>query len=438
MRNPPPEDAELIRAIGVRRLTAIIINVTVGAGIFVLPATAAAGLGRAAPVAYVVCAVAMALVVACIAAVGSRTSVTGGVYAYTELAFGPFVGFLAGVLYWLSSVFAAASVASALLGSAAVVWPALDQGPTRAALIALAFGGLAWANVRGVDVGGRLVETLTVAKLLPLAVLVTVGLWLAPVDAAGVFPVPDPSAIGRTALLLIFAFVGIEVGLVPGGEIRHPSRTVPRAVLLALLFTTVLYLLLQLVAQRTLGDEMATFADAPLAEAAARLLGPAGRTLVLLGSGVSMLGYLSGDMLGTPRLLFAFGRDGALPRRLAAVHPRFRTPWSAIVTHAALATVLAITRGFSELLIIANVAVLLMYLFCIASAYVLQRRDVRADGAPLMLPAGPLVPIAASVVVIWLLSQATARELTVTATVVAAATVYWVLARGMSDSRFKI
>src|SRR5712691_13365226 len=110
-------EAGLVRAIGARQLTASVINVTIGAGIFVLPAAAAAGLGPAAPVAYVVCAVLMALIVCCFAAAGSRVSLTGGLYAYVEVAFGPFVGFLAGVLYVLSASFAAASVASAFAGS---------------------------------------------------------------------------------------------------------------------------------------------------------------------------------------------------------------------------------------------------------------------------------------------------------------------------------
>src|SRR6478609_10657259 len=115
-------DAGLVRAIGARQLTASVINVTIGAGIFVLPAVASGGLGAAAPIAYVVCAVLMALIVCCFAAAGSRVSLTGGVYAYVEAAFGPFVGFLAGVLYFLMSTFAVASVARAFAASIGALW----------------------------------------------------------------------------------------------------------------------------------------------------------------------------------------------------------------------------------------------------------------------------------------------------------------------------
>ena len=144
-----------------------------------------------------------------------------------------------------------------------------------------------------------------------------------------------PDRIGTASITLIFAFVGIEVALVPSGEIRDPARTVPRAVFLALGLTTLLYLLLQLVAHAVLGPALASFADAPLAEVASRVLGPLGRTVILVGGSISMLGFLSGDALGTPRSLYAFARDGLLPAPLARLHPRFRTPWLAIIVHAA-------------------------------------------------------------------------------------------------------
>ena len=153
-----------MRAIGARQLTASIINVTIGAGIFVLPAVAAAGLGAAAPMAYIVCAGLMVLIVCCFAAAGSRVSLTGGVYAYVDVAFGPFVGFLAGVLYILMATFASASVSSAFVGSVGALWPVAASPAARAILIAALFAVLAAVNVRGVKPGVRLVEAMTIAK----------------------------------------------------------------------------------------------------------------------------------------------------------------------------------------------------------------------------------------------------------------------------------
>ena len=198
------------------------------------------------------------------------------------------------------------------------------------------------------------VEIVTVAKLVPLLVLVGAGVWFVHADYLKWTAVPPLSQVGRSAIVLIYAFLGVEVALVPSGEIRDPAKTIPRAVFLALAVTTTLYLAIQAVAQGLLGPSIASYSAAPLAEATARVLGPSGRLLVLGGATVSMFGYVSGDMLGTPRVLFAFGRDGVLPAVLARVHPRFLTPHVAILTHAAVVAVLAATSSFTQLVVVAT------------------------------------------------------------------------------------
>jgi amino acid transporter len=425
-----PTDSHLIRAIGVRRLAASIVNVTIGAGIFVLPAVAARGLGRAAPVAYIACAVAMALIVTCFAAAGSRIARTGGPYAYTQVAFGPFIGFISGVLLWLSCTVAAASVAAALADSASVAVPALAAGVARGTFLIVLFSSLAFVNVRGVTAGARLIEVTTFAKLLPLLLLIAAGIWFgSPAPQGAPIPVPSVDDVGRTALVVIFAFLGIELALVPSGEVRQPARTVPRATFLALAVTTAIYLLVQMVVQAALGDRMADFAAAPLAEAGAQLLGGWGRAVILAGATISMFGYVSGDMLGTPRLLFAFARDGIFPAAFAAVHPRFRTPWIAIVVHAFLAAALAVSSSFASLALLTNLATLSMYLLCVAASFELQRRNVEAGGTPFSLPGGPIVPALAACVILWLLWHATGREFAVQAIVLTAASLFYFLRR---------
>lgn len=423
---PPVSDAGLVRAIGARQLTASIINVTIGAGIFVLPAVAAAGLGAAAPMAYIVCAVLMALIVCCFAGAGSRVSLTGGVYAYVDVAFGPFIGFLAGVLYFLMATFAVASVSSAFAGSVGAIWSATATPAVRATLIAALLAALATVNVRGVKPGVGLVEVVTVAKLLPLLLLVVSGIWFVNPVYLHWPGLPAVPAIGKTAIVLIFAFIGLEVALVPSGEVRDPARTVPRALFSALAISTMLYLLIQTVAQGLLGPSMATYATAPLAEAASRALGQGGRLLVLIGATVSMFGYVSGDMLGSPRTLFAFARDGVLPSAVARIHPRFHTPYIAIIVHACLVATVSISSSFTQLAVLGNVAALTLYLMCVAASYELQRRDVRAEGGiPFAVPGGPAVPILAAAVIVWLLSNATRREFGVEALVLASAALFY-------------
>jgi amino acid transporter len=426
---PAAEEAGLVRAIGARQLTASIINVTIGAGIFVLPAVAAAGLGPAAPIAYLVCGALMALIVCCFASAGSRVSLTGGLYAYVEVAFGPFVGFLAGVLYFLMATFAVASVASACAGSIGAMWSAADTPVGRAFIILLLFGSLAAINVLGVRLGARLIELVTVAKLLPLVVLVGAGIWFIHPEYLRWPAAPAAAAVGRTAIVLIFAFVGVEIALVPSGEVRDPARTVPRALFTALAITTTMYLLIQGVAQGLLGPSMSTFASAPLAEAAARVLGKGGRALVLTGATISMFGYVSGDMLGSPRTLYAFGRDRVLPEVFARVHPRFHTPYVAIVVYACIVGALAISSSFTQLAILANVAALTLYLMCVTASYELQRRDVRADGTPFAVPGGPAIPLLAAIVILWLLSNATRNEFKVEALVLAVAALFYFVRR---------
>jgi APA family basic amino acid/polyamine antiporter len=427
---PPTSDAGLVRAIGARQLTASIVNTTIGAGIFVLPAVASAELGAAAPIAYLVCAALMALIVCCFAAAGRRVSLTGGLYAYVDTAFGRFVGFLAGVLYFLMATFAVASVSSAFAGSVGALWEPAANPAARAILIATLFAALAAVNVRGVRPGVRVVEVMAVAKLLPLLALVAGGVWMVNPAYLRWPGMPAAASIGKTAIVLIFAFVGLEIALVPSGEVRDPARTVPRALFSALAITTTLYLLIQMVAQGLLGDSMATFSTAPLAEAAGRALGQGGRLLVLLGAVVSMFGYVSGDMLGSPRTLFAFARAGVLPPAVGRIHPHFRTPYIAIVLYACIVAAVSISSSFRQLAVLANVAALTLYLMCVTASFELQRRDVRADGAiPFSVPGGPVIPILAAAVILWLLSSATRREFGVEALVLAVATLFYFIRR---------
>ena len=408
-----------------RRLVASAINVTIGAGIFVLPATVAAGLGPAAPLAYVVCGGMMALIILCFAAAGSRVSSTGGLYAYVEVAFGRFVGFLTGVLYCLSASLAAASVASALAGSIAAVWPAAATTAARFGLLTALVGGLAIVNLRGVTPGARLVEAVTLAKLLPLVVLIVAGVWFMRGERLVFTTLPAASTLGRTAIVLIFAFVGVEIALVPGGEVSDPARTVPRALFMALAATTAIYLAIQTVALGLLGPSMADYPAAPLAEAMARVLGRGGRLFVLAGATISMFGYLAGDMLGSPRALFALARDRLLPARLARVHPRYHTPHVAIVTYAIIVGAGSVSSSFTELAIVTNVSTLSMYLLCVLASYELQRRDVRGGGTPFAMPGGPLVPALATTAILWLLSHATGREVALEAVVLGMASAFY-------------
>ncbi len=422
-------DHQLVRGIGIPALTANIISSTIGAGIFVLPAAMSRALGPAAPVAFVCCAIAMVLFVTCFAIAGSRVSLTGGLYAYVEVAFGRYIGFLAGVLYGITALGAVAGVVNVLVNSIVIVAPFLGSGVMRIIVMIVVYGSLVVINVRGVRGGAGAVTVVTFAKLLPLLLFVCAGAFFIHPANLNWTAWPGSKSLGDAVILLIFAFVGIEVALIPSGEVKNPARTVPRSAYLALVITTIIYIMIQLVAQGTLGVDLANYKDAPLAEAAAKFLGNIGRTILLAGAAVSAFGFVTSDILSSPRIIFAFGRDGALPAWFAHVHPRYRSPDVAIVTYAVLAFALSITGTFEQLAVLSNVAVLLMYLLCCAACWFLVQRDIRADGQPFTFPGMKIVPALAIAAIIWILAHATVREFAVNGIVLAIASVLYVMRR---------
>jgi APA family basic amino acid/polyamine antiporter len=426
-------DALLVRALGVRELAATIFNYTVGSGIFALPAVAVARLGAAAPLAYVACAIVMMCVVLCFAEAGSRVSLTGGPYAYVEVALGPLAGFIAGALLLVTGLTAGAAVAVLFAQSLASLAPAGGvRAALAAALVVASIGALALINVRGVRRGARAVEIVTIAKLIPLVAFVAVG-------AAFVRPAnltwgttPHLSSVLGTAGIVIFAFSGIESALTPSGEVRAPARTVPRASFLALGAATALYLAIRWVALGIVGPALGGTGATPLAAAAQTFAGAAGRAVMITGATVSMLGYLSGNMLAVPRSLVAFARDNFLPRTLAAVHPRYRTPHVAVGLYAALLAALALSGTFERLAVLANLTAFVLYILCAIGVWRLRRLGVRADGEPFVIPGGPLVPAASCVLNLGLIAETAApRDLLGLAMLCAAA----VLLYGMREYR---
>jgi basic amino acid/polyamine antiporter, APA family len=425
----PTGEAGLVRALGVWGLAASIVNITIGGGIFRAPGTAevTGRLGAAAPIAYIVCAIAMAFVVMCFAEAGSRVALTGGPYAYVERAFGGFAGFAVGWLVWVTGTIATAAVATIFTDGLQSMVPALRGLPVRGGILLVIFAVVTAINVLGVRLGARLNMASTVIKLVPLALLIIFGLaQLNPANLAW-DTTPTASDISRASVFLIFVYAGIESALVPSGEVKDPGRTVPRAVFMALGLVAVFYVLVQVVSQSALGPSLAP-RSAPLADAANIVIGPWGGTMLGVTVVLSTFGYLCGMILAIPRALFAFARDGVLPGALAAVHPRYHTPWIAIIVQSAIALALALSSGFEPLVILANVAVLFAYLGCAAAAWQLRRKGIRDESAATVkpLPGSALAAPLAVVVIVALLASVTLQEWLVSAAVLAVGLLlYW-------------
>ena len=406
------ENDGLKREIGIWGLVSNSINIVVGAGIFVLPAIVAAQLGTAAVLAYAMCGVLIVLMMLCFAEIGSKITVTGGAYAYIEVAFGRYAGFLTTNLFIFgAAVMANAAVANVLADTFAYFLPVFKIPWVRVALFISMFGSFAYLNIKGVKKGMFLVKFNTVAKLTPLLFIVLFG-WLSfsPGNLSWT-STPSLAELGEASLILLFAFVGIETGLNVSGEIKNPKKTIPRGIMLSAFSVVVLYTLIQVTAQGVLGESLPSFKDAPLAEVGKTMLGPLGATLVVVGACFSMFGNLSGFALNMPRIIFAAARDEVIrPRILATVHPRYSTPHVAILSYAALACFFACIGEFSQLAILASASFLLIYLGVILA--VIKYRITKQDEAgAYKMPGGYVIPAASALAVAWFLSSLPASEL---------------------------
>ncbi|HIA00249.1 MAG TPA: amino acid permease, partial [Candidatus Marinimicrobia bacterium] len=370
------QDEGLVRVIGTGALGLSVVNMVVGAGIFVMPGLVAAMIGPAAILAYLICSVTVALVFLCFAEVGSRVSRSGGAYAYVEEAFGPFVGFIASILFWFGySALADAAITVIMVDSIAIVVPILGESIPRAVFIIALLTFLAAVNVRGVKAGVRLYIFNTLAKLVPLLLLLGAGLFVINIEYLAIPEWPSAASIGASTILLFYAFNGAESALNASGEIQNPSKTVPLGLLLGLGGILLLYVGLQTVAQGVLGPELANDTEAPLVAVATAVFGDWGGKMLIAGVVISIYSNLSGDMLGGPRVVFASSLDNNLPRFLGKVHPKYKTPHIAIIFFAVVIGMFALSGTFKYLAIVATGSLLLVDLGVILAVLRLRQRD---------------------------------------------------------------
>jgi amino acid transporter len=400
------QDEGLVRAIGTGALGLGVVNMVVGAGIFVLPGLVAAELGSAAIIAYLICSVTVALVFLCFAEVGSRVSRSGGAYAYVEEAFGPFVGFIASILFWFGfSALADAAITVVMVDSIALVFPILGEAIPRAAFIIALLTFLAAVNIRGVKAGVRLYVVNTLAKLVPLLLLLGAGLLVMNIENLAIPEWPSTASVGAGTILLFYAFTGAESALNASGEIRNPAKTVPLGLLIGLGGILVLYVGLQTVAQGVLGPELANNTEAPLVAVATHVFGDWGGKMLIAGVVISIYSTLSGDMLGGPRVIFASSLDNNLPSFLGKVHAKYKTPHVAIIFFAIVVAGFALSGTFKYLAVVATGSLLLVDLGVILAVLRLRQRDGLPKDGEFRLPLGPVIPLTSCAIVGWLLLQ---------------------------------
>lgn len=404
------ETPRFLRVVGLIGLTAIALNGVVGAGIFVLPANVYKLVGEASPAAYILAAVLIALVVACFAEAGSRFDETGGPYLYARAAYGEFPGFLVGWMFFLARLAGTAAIINAFTTYLGYIDPSLGTGVGKLVAVTVAVAGLAVLNVFSVRTAASAVNVLTVGKMVPLLIFIGVGLFFVDPGRISFLALPeDDGSLRQAALLLVFAYGGSENANVPTEEARNPRRHLPFALLATIGATAVLYVLIQVVAQGTLPGLASS--TTPLASAAREVMGPPGGWLLTGAAIVSTLGTASALILVGPRILYAFAHHGQLPAALAKIHPDYRSPYIAVVVFAVLAWGVAMSGKFAELAMLSAVArVLFSASTCLAVLLLRYRRRHRHLVAGFTLPGGPLIPLLAVGISVWLLIGLTDKQ----------------------------
>ena len=410
MQNQP--EADLVR--GIRRwdLVAIAINGIIGAGIFGLPSRVYSLIGTYSLIAFVACAIVVALIILCFAEVSSRFDETGGPYLYAREAFQPAVAFEIGWLIWLARMTAFAANCNLLINYLSFFWLPATTPVWRATIIVLVVTVLAIINLLGIRQAAIVSNAFTIGKLVPIIIFIAAGLFFLNPQAYELGPPPTTSAFSQSVLLLVYAFTGFEMATIPAGEVRDPKKSLPRALLIAILVVAILYILIQVVCVGTLpGLAQST---KPLADAGTQFLGAAGGAIISAGAIISITGNLNILLLSGSRLPFAMAEQKQLPGFVGSIHRKFFTPYVSILITAGVMLFLTLKSSFVAALTISTIARLVTYgATCLALPLFRIRRETPA--AVFRLPGGSIIAILSLALIVWLLLNATLNEVRATA-----------------------
>ena len=408
-------EGRLPRTLGLWSSVALVVGITIGSGIFRSPA----GIARQAPNPLVMIGlwVAGGAITLCgalsLAEIAAALPETGGIYAYLREAWGRRAAFLFG---WSELVLIRASA----LGGIAVVFGeyllrSFGIDPSSHVLVArgLSAAAIVFAaavNVRGATLGALIVGVATWAKFGALALLVLASFTLGASHGASAahFTAPSagPLAVGSIGLALVsvlWAYDGWADLSFASGEVKDPARNLPRAIILGTLALIAIYVLTNLAYLYVLPIEAVARSPLVAADTMMSLFGRAGVVLVSVFVMISSISSLNGSMLASPRVFFAMADDGLLFQAIAKVHPRYQTPYVAIILAAILGVALVMSRSFERLTDTFVLAIWPFYALGVAAIYRLRAsrpdlpRPYRAIGYP-VVPAIFIASVAAFVI----------------------------------------
>ena len=418
-------EEKLPRNLGLWGIWMLVVNGLIGAGIFGLPSGAAALAGEYSVLVYAFCALLILPIILCFAELGSYFRGTGGPIRYGTLAFGPFVGFQGGWLYYLARLISFSANTVLLTDSIAYFIAGAGTGTGRIISLAVICVGLSVINVLGSIESIRSMTLFTVIKfavliLLPLGGFILLGAEVIPSFES---PIPPSEDLGAAALLLIYAFVGFEGAVVPAGEAKRPERDMPLGLLLGLAVVAVLYMVIQLVSQAAVPD--LANSKTPLLDVSATLFGPVGAIVLMVGVAASVLANLVSSMFSATRVTYALSLEKSLPRWFGEVHSRYLTPANSVVFFGIAAFLLAAFGSFKVLAAMTVLSRLFLYGMSCAAIPKL-RPQFRGEGR-FILKGGYLIPVLGIGACLWLMLQVSSQSIWMTAIFVGIGTfLYWI------------
>lgn len=424
----------LVRAIGRWGMAALIVNCVIGSGVFGLPSVLAGLLGRSSIVAVLLAAMAISVIMACCAEVASRFTQTGGPYLYAQAAFGRFMGIQVAWLVWFVRLTSCAANANLFVTYLGEFWPQSTKPVMKLVILTSLIGILAAINFVGVRAGTWVSTSFTIAKLTALGIVVALGAFYL-VRAHRIVPeagfTPGPHGWTRAIVLLIFAYGGFEAALISAGEARDPQRDVPFGLFASLVTCLILYSLIQWVVVGVLPDP--GHSDRPLADVARVVVGEGGAALIAIGALLSVYGYLSGNMLATPRITFALADNGDFPSFFARVHRRFHTPYFSIFIFALIVWLLAWFGTFAGNATLSAGSRLFYYGVMCAAVPALRKRQ--KTQAVVHIPGGTVIGIVGVLICGTLLTQIDYQKSIALIVAVGVAFLNWIVVRNrVTDS----
>ena len=371
-------------------LTNIVVGAIIGSDIYIASALTARLIGPFSIIVWIVAGI-MATILAMIFAYSAYyVPKVGGSFAFVSTAFDEFWGFIAGWSMWIAEVLSLPVFALTFVNYLQYYVPLSFVGQffVKAAFLF----GLTAVNIFGVKAAGRLNDVLTVGKLLPLLLIVFFGLGsflLRPSGFVNNYVPLLPDGLGNfgTALVLIFwAYVGFELGVLPAGEVKNPSVTIPKAIITAMGIVTFFYLSTNFVIFGAVPSSQLAGTAVPLVLVSTALIGTTGAAVTSAGALVSVSGSDESGMLGTARLTYAMSVDGLFPKFFSRLHPKFNTPYAALIVQGGIALALSLFTGLGDLISFSVFNLAFSFLLVSLSFAVIQKKGEKGLYGQSILP----------------------------------------------------